>query len=83
MRTPIVVCLLLSLAAGPVLAQDKAPAEAAKAEPAKPRDGEAEPKSAGTGCEPQTWIIQGRADQGSPDWIVPAKPERGSGDARR
>jgi hypothetical protein len=82
MRTPIVVCLLLSIAAGPVLAQDKAPAEAAKAEPAKPRDGEAGPK-AETRCEPQTWIVPGKGDRDSPDWIIPARPERSSDDARR
>lgn len=82
MRTPIVLCLLLSIAAGPVPAQDKATKEAAQAEPAKPRDGDARPKVE-TRCEPQKWIVPGKGDRDPQDWIIPARPEQGSDDARR
>ena len=82
MRTPIVLCLLLSIAAAPVLAQDKAPKEAAQAEAAQPRDGDAGPKTE-TECEPQKWIVPGKGDRDSQDWIISARPERSSDDARR
>ena len=82
MRTPIVLCLLLSIAAGSVLAESPAPKEASRADSAKPREGDAARK-AESGCERESWVIPAKTDTGSPDWIIPAKPAGSSGDARR